>query len=165
MHKHLIIIALVLLAMPMFAQTIETVDVKQAPNGPFTTTTNECTINGNVENGQKVGIWIEYFNGNSYLPKKIASYEKNKLHGLYVEIDKTGAITKKAEYKHGLLDGQMSEWYRGGRLSKLNSYKNGEKDGLQITCYEKGGNLEEAVYKNGLRNGLTVWYYEGGGRR
>ena len=54
MRKSLIIFAMALFAMPLFAQTIETVDVKQAPNGPFTTTTNECTINGNVENGQKV---------------------------------------------------------------------------------------------------------------
>lgn len=162
MRKTLIIIALVVFAMPMFAQTIETVDVAKAKDGKFTMKAGDCTIEGNVVNGQKEGTWIEYFNSNTYLPKKIANYEKGKLNGVFMEIDKTGSITKVAEYKNDKLNGQVSEWYRGGRLSKLNTYKDGIMDGEQILCYEKGGNLEVANYKNGYRNGLTTWYYEGG---
>ena len=37
MRKTLIIIAMALFAMPMFAQTIESVDVSKAQNGMFTT--------------------------------------------------------------------------------------------------------------------------------
>ena len=86
MRKTLIIIAMALFAMPMFAQTIETVDVKKAPDGKFTASGNDCTIEGQVQNGQKMGTWIEYYSG-TYLPKKIVNYENGKKNGIFVEID------------------------------------------------------------------------------
>lgn len=162
MRKTLIIIAFVMFVMPIFAQSIETVDVTKAPNGKFTASAGDCTIEGMVLNGQKEGTWMEYYTGNIYLPKRIVNYEKGKKNGIYVEIDKTGSLTKKAEYKNDVLDGQVSEWFRGGRLSKLNTYKNGQLDGQQILCYEKGANLEVSNYKNGQRDGLSTWYYESG---
>ena len=164
MRKILIITMLALFAMPMFAQTIESVDVSKAPNGPFKSNGGDCTIEGTVMNGKKVGTWTEYFI-NTYLPKKIVNYENGQMNGIFIEIDKTGSITKKAEYKNNELHGQVSEWYRGGRLSKLNTYKNGKLDGKQILCYEKGGDLEVSEYKDGARNGLTTWYYEDGQKK
>ena len=131
MRKTLIIIAMVLFSMPMFAQTIESVDVSKAPNGRFTSKGNDCTIEGMVQNGKKEGTWIEYFL-DSYLPKKIVNYVNGKKNGIFIEIDKTGSITQKAEYKNDVLDGQASEWYRGGRLSKVHTYKNGQLDGEQV---------------------------------
>ena len=164
MRKTLIIIAMALFAMPMFAQTIETVDVKKAPDGKFTASGNDCTIEGQVQNGQKMGTWIEYYSG-TYLPKKIVNYENGKKNGIFVEIDKTGSITKKAEYKDDVLDGQMSEWYRGGRLSKMHTYKNGQLEGQQVICYEQGGNLEVSHYKEGQRDGVTTWFDEKGNKK
>ena len=119
MRKILIITFMALFAIPVFGQTIESVDVSKAINGKFSTTAGDCTIEGNVVNGKKEGTWIEYFNNNSYLPKKMVNYINGKRNGIYVEIDKTGSITKKAEYRNDMLDGQYSEWYRGGRLSKI----------------------------------------------
>ena len=165
MRKNLIIIVMVLLAMPIFAQTIETVDVTKAPNGKFVATGNDCKIEGTVMNGLKEGTWIEYFTNPDFLPKKIVSYEKGKKNGAFVEIDKTGSITKKMEYKNDQLDGQASEWFRGGRLSKLNTYKDGKLDGQQILCYEKGGNLEVSNYKAGERDGATTWFDESGKKK
>jgi len=165
MRKTLIIIAMALFAMPMFAQTIEKVDVSKAPNGKFRTKFNGSVVEGTVMNGKKVGSWIEYFNNNEYLPKTIVNYEDGKMNGTYVEIDKTGSISKKSEYKNDVLDGETSEWYRGGRLSKLNTYKNGKLDGKQILCYEKGGNLEVAEYKDGNRDGESSWFYESGQKK
>lgn len=165
MRKNLIIIVLAFFAMPMLAQTIESVDVSKAPNGKFTTTAHDGIIEGTVMNGLKEGTWIEYFSSVAYLPKRIVCFEKGKKNGVCLELDKTGSITKKAEYKNDMLDGQVSEWFRGGRLSKLNTYKNGLEDGEQILCYEKGGNLEVANYKDGQRNGLTTWYYESGNKK
>ena len=165
MRKTLIIITMALFAMPMFAQTIESVDVSKAPNGKFSTPAGECTIEGMVKNGQKEGTWIAYYTSNEYLPKQIVNYVNGKRNGVLVEIDKTGSITKKAEYKNDVLDGQVSEWFRGGRLSKVNTYKNGKLDGRQILCYEKGGNLEVSNYKDGARDGLTTWYYESGQKK
>lgn len=154
-----------LFAMPMFAQTVESVDVSKAPDGKFTTKAGDCSIEGTVLNGKKVGTWMEYFNKTTYLPKKIVNYENGKRNGIYVEIDNTGSITKKAEYKDDVLDGQVSEWFRGGRLSKLHTYKNGQLDGRQILCYEQGGNLEVSEYKDGQRNGETVWFDEKGNKK
>lgn len=165
MRKNLIIIILAFFAMPMLAQTIESVDVSKAPNGKFTTTVSDGIIQGTVVNGQKEGTWIEYFGSNTYLPKRILCFEKGKRNGISMELDKTGSITKKAEYKDDMLDGQVSEWYRGGRLSKLNTYKKGIMDGEQILCYEKGGNLEVSNYKDGQRDGVTTWFYENGNKK
>ena len=165
MRKNLIIIALVLFAAPMFAQTIETVDVAKAPDGLFKATAPDCTIEGMVVNGKKEGTWMEYFNSNTYLPKKIVNYHNGKRNGVYVEIDKTGSISKKAEYKDDMLDGQLSKWYRGGRLAELHTYKQGVMEGQQILCYEKGGNLEVSNYKNGVRDGETSWFDEKGGKK
>ena len=165
MRKNLIIIILAFFSMPLFSQTIESVDVSKAPNGTFKTTSHDCTIEGTVNNGKKVGTWMEYYISNTYLPKRIINYVDGKRNGAYIEIDKTGSLTKKAEYKNDVLDGQVSEWYRGGRLSKLNTYKDGKLDGTQILCYEKGGNLEVSEYKNDKRDGLTTWYYENGQKK
>ena len=165
MRKTLIIIAMALFTMPMLAQTIETVDVSKAPNGKFTTAAYDYTIEGTVKNGLKEGTWIEYFSSNTYLPKKIVNYQNGKKNGIFIEIDKTGSITKKAEYKNDVLEGEASEWFRGGRLSKVNTYKNGKLDGQQILCYEKGGNLEVSQYKDGARDGLTTWFYESGQKK
>ena len=165
MRKTLIITMMALFAMPMFAQTIESVDISKAKDGKFTTSSGEFTIEGYVQNGKKVGTWVEYFNSPAYLPKKIVSYENGKRNGAYVELDKTGSITKKAEYKNDELEGQISEWFRGGRLSKLNTYKNGKLDGKQILCYEQGGNLEMSEYKDGQRDGETIWYDEKGNKK
>ena len=162
MRRNLIIMALVLLSTALFAQNIETLDVTKAKNGKFTTKVNNCTIEGQVVNGLKEGTWIEYFPNNSYLPKTIVNFDKGKRNGIYLELDKTGSITKKAEYQDDMLEGQVSEWYRGGRLSKMNTYKHGVMDGPQILCYERGGNLEVAMYENGYRNGLTTWFSESG---
>lgn len=165
MNKTLIVIILTLFATPIFAQNIENVDVTKLPDGPYKGNGGDCSIEGMVKGGQKTGAWIEYYNSNEYLPKRIVNYENGQRNGVYVEIDRTGSITKKAEYKNDQLDGQVSEWYRGGRLSKLNTYKKGQMHGKQILCYEKGGNLEVSEYKNGKRDGLTTWYYENGARK
>jgi len=165
MKKTLIVMMLALFAMPLFAQNIESVDAKKLPDGLYKGKGGDCSIEGMVKNGQKTGAWIEYYLSNEYLPKRIVNFENGKRNGVYVEIDKTGSLTKKAEYKNDQLEGQVSEWYRGGRLSKLNTYKDGQMDGRQILCYEKGGNLEVAEYKNGKRDGLTIWYYESGAKK
>ena len=165
MRKNLIIIMLVMFATTMFAQTIETVDVSKAPSGAYRTNTSDGTMEGTVVNGHKDGTWIEYFASPAYLPKRIINYKNGKRDGVYLELDKTGSITKKAEYKNDKLNGQCSEWFRGGRLSKLNTYKDDVLEGQQILCYEKGGNLEVSNYKNGKRDGLTTWYYEKGTKK
>ena len=78
MRKTLIIIIMAMFAMPMFAQTIETIDVKKAPNGPFKAVMGDYTIECTVLNGQKQGTWIEYYNSNTYLPKKIVHFVNGK---------------------------------------------------------------------------------------
>lgn len=164
MRKLLTIILLTCLSAPTFAQDIETVEVKNAPNGKFTLALPDRVIEGMVANGLKEGTWVEYSSG-SFLPRHIVNYENGKKNGVFVEIDKTGSIVKKASYKNDVLDGQVCEWFRGGRLTSMNTYKNGQLDGEQIACYEKGGKLEVSNYKDGLRDGLTTWFYESGQKK
>ena len=48
MRKNLIIIMLALFTMPVFAQTIESVDVSKSPNGVFKASAGDCSIEGTV---------------------------------------------------------------------------------------------------------------------
>ena len=146
-------------------QTIESVNVSNSPDGPFSMTKNNGSrpiIVGTVANGKKDGQWIEYFESDNHLPNRMMSYVNGRKNGLYIEIDKTGALVRKAEYKDDILHGESCTWYRGGRLAKMNTYKDGQMDGSQIICYERGGNQEVSNYKEGQRDGVTTWYDENG---
>ena len=165
MRKSLMFLAVAMMfSVAMSAQNAETVNVAGAPNGKFSAVGNDCTIQGQVLNGQKEGTWIEYFTGDSFLPKRVITYQNGKKNGVYIEIDKTGSITKQAEYKDDQLNGQVSSWFRGGRLSKMNTYNMGVMEGRQIMCYEKGGVQEESFYLKGQRNGVCTWYDENGNK-
>ncbi len=162
-----IVAAFLMLSASGTSQTIESVNVATSPDGPFSLTKNNGSrpvIVGTVAEGKKDGQWIEYFEGDNFLPNRIVHYEKGKKNGLYIEIDKTGALVRKAEYKDNVLHGEECAWYRGGRLSKMNTYKNGQMHGNQVLCYERGGNQEVANYKEGRRDGLTTWYDENGNK-
>ena len=155
------------MAFPMFAQTIESVDVSKAPDGAFKAETREYSIEGNVVKGQKDGVWYELYQNKDrmFLPKKMVSYQNGKRNGLYIEIDNTGGITQRAEYLNDQLHGSVYTWYKGGHLSEMKSYKNGVLDGKQMLCYDRGGTQEEAEYKDGKRHGVTTWYNEAGNKR
>ena len=62
MRRTLIITILALFAMPIFAQNIESVDVAKAPNGKFTTTIHESTIEGTVYRVSNVFLshWLKH---------------------------------------------------------------------------------------------------------
>lgn len=165
MRKNLMVLAAaMLLSAVTLAQNAETISVAGAPDGKFTAKGNDCKIEGQVVNGQKEGSWVEYFNGDKYLPKRVVTFVHGQKNGLYMEIDNVGSITKQAEYKDDQLNGQVCCWYRGGRLSKMNTYKMGVLDGHQILCYEKGGIQEESNYVNGKRDGISTWYDENGNK-
>lgn len=155
------------MAVQMFAQTVESVDVSSASEGYFTTNTREYTIEGNVVKGQKDGVWYELYKDNSRkdIPKKIVTYAKGKREGLYMEIDNTGAITKKANYKNDELDGILYTWYKGGYPSLMQTYKNGVLNGKQIKYYDRASIQEEAEYLNGVRHGMTTWFNESGNKK
>ena len=155
------------MAVQMYAQTIETADVSNAPDGYFTTDTREYTIEGNVVKGQKDGVWYELYKDNSRkdIPKKVVTYTKGKREGLYMEIDNTGAITKKANYKNDELDGYLYTWYKGGYPALMQTYKNGALDGKCIKYYDRAGVQEEAEYLDGSRHGVTTWFDDAGHKK
>lgn len=163
MRRTLLFAAAMMLSVFGMAQTAETIDVSKSPDGPFTINTAELEITGQVVNGKKEGTWMETFvKDDNFLPHRVIHFKNDKKNGLYIEIDKTGAITKKADYKDDQPNGVSCQWYRGGRLFKKDSYKEGILDGEQIQCYEQGGRQEVATYKDGKREGQTTWYDQDG---
>ena len=155
------------IAVQMLAQTVESVDVSNAPEGFFTADTREYKIEGNVVKGQKDGVWYELYKDNSRkdIPKKIVTYAKGKREGLYMELDNTGSITKKANYRNDELDGFLYTWYKGGYPALMQTYKNGALAGKHIKYYDRAGVQEESEYLNGLRHGVTTWFDDSGHKK
>ena len=155
------------IAVQMLAQTVESVDVSNAPEGFFTADTREYKIEGNVVKGQKDGVWYELYKDNSRkdIPKKIVTYAKGKREGLYMELDNTGAITKKANYRNDELDGFLYTWYKGGYPALMQTYKNGALAGKHLKYYDRAGVQEESEYLNGLRHGVTTWFDDSGHKK
>ncbi len=162
MHKSLILLAIVMLfSLGSMAQNIETQMVKNFPDGHFSQTMGRFIIEGEVLDEMKEGNWYEIF-AEKHLIHRMIQFHQSKKNGIYLEIDETGALVKKAEYIDDQLNGASYTWYRGGRLSQMNNYKNGLLDGEQIQCYEEGSNREISYYKEGKRDGLTTWYDQSG---
>lgn len=165
MRKNVIIAAAALLfSLVASAQNLETLDVSHEPEGPAKIEKGDYIFTGTVKNGLKQGTWYEIY-ASKQLIHKVVVFEQGYRNGLYMEIDETGTLVKKAEYADDLLDGVSYTWYRGGRLSGMNTYKRGILDGEQVKCYEQGGTQEIANYKDGIRDGATTWFDQSGNKK
>lgn len=164
MRKELILFAAAMLfSLLAGAQNTEVLDVTRAKDGSYVNTQGNFLIEGQVKNGLKEGTWYEIF-PDKMLIHRVIQFEKGVMNGLYMEVDETGSLVKKAEYANGKLNGACYTWFRGGRLSGKNTYKDDVLEGEQIKCYDQGGNQEVSEYKNGLRDGLTTWFDQEGNK-
>lgn len=165
MRKGIIMLAAAMLfSLVSFAQNLETVDVSKESDGLYSRKFGDILIEGQVKNGQKDGVWCEYYVKKEML-HRMAQYQKGKLNGVYIEVDELGALLCKKEYVDDKLEGSAYVWASGGRLTQKNTYKKGEFHGEQFLYYDNGNSQEISNYKNGKRDGVTTWYNREGAKR
>lgn len=141
--------------------------------------TGQLMVKGKVENGQKIGTWIMYFeNGKT---KEEGIYENEiyrttnswDFHGNQNIIDGQGfykAFYPDGEYiletgiiESGLREGEWKLYYESPDVVyQVQNYKNGKLTGVQKIYFESNQLYSSGEMKNGLREGEWSWYFENG---
>lgn len=112
---------------------------------------------GTIANGLKQGSW-SFFEAEGYVPKQVITYQDGKKHGLYMELDPFGRITKMAHYKLDELHGPYAE-YRASIPQKTANYREGKLHGILRVHTLTNGKVNRSIsYKNGVEDGPMRWY-------
>lgn len=80
-------------------------------------------IEGHLDkNGQKTGLWREYYNSGKLAA--ISLYMYGKLHGYYKSFHENGNVWAVGNYNHGNKDGEFEIFNPQGKLILLHHYEN-----------------------------------------
>lgn len=107
-------------------------------HGPFRQWSKDGVViaDGNYENGERDGQWLENFPDGS--PKAMTTYSV------------------------GVRDGDWKTWFDNGNVSGEGSYADGRKDGKATFYYEDGTRKAEGTWKNDVKVGKsTNWHSDG----
>lgn len=111
-------------------------------NDPFTgivikkLDNEQILISGSYKDGQKNGIWTEYF--------------------------RNGQIEKQEEYNNGVYNGVVEKYIENGTKLSHEYYKNNELDGKCEYFSNNGILIKSAIYSNNILNGEFIENYENG---
>ena len=128
----------------------ESLHYKKFTDVPFTGKVTG-TGQGKLENGERVGPWVNYHNNGQLYYK--GTYKNGKRDGPWVRYHDNGQLYYKGTYKNDKRDGPWVRYHDNGQLSSKRTYKNGKKDGLWVR-YTKDGTVDEeytGTYKDGVR--------------
>jgi antitoxin component YwqK of YwqJK toxin-antitoxin module len=117
---------------------------------------------GNYKNGAKEGQWLTYFGGN-YL-RIVENFEKDKLSGAVLELDRWGRLISERYYSNGILNGPSKTFTSDGFFTSYAEYRDGKLNGVKRAYYENTPDkvMEEAYYKDDQKNGLSKWLTQEG---
>ena len=87
-------------------------------------------IMGNLKNGKKNGIWIEWHNYGRRLQET---------------------------YKNGVLDGFVSIYYMNGQKEWRHTYNNGVLEGNYTRWHKNGKRAIDGFFENGIPVGIWAW--------
>ena len=79
---------------------------------------------GSYKNGQKEGVWFNYFPGGR-IPCVTTTYKNGKLDGKMTELDRRGNVISETDYKDGLKHGKMKIFDKKGKVVKELEFENG----------------------------------------
>jgi antitoxin component YwqK of YwqJK toxin-antitoxin module len=100
---------------------------------------DEKLMEGEYSNGEKDGLWTEWWP--------------------YTDIKKKKSETP---YINGKIHGQVVKWYSNGKIAEQINYINGEKHGLYQEFHYNGSKREEGLFVNGKRHKLwRMWRSDG----
>jgi len=140
-------------------------------------------INRYDENGNKIGLWKEFWPGDDYITKTEISYRNGIIDGYAKYYDKEGNLSKIEKYVNGVLmvdPPELAEfeiktdYYPDGSIKTIGSYKDGvaegmrrdySKDGKIIAGYilHKGRIIGKGIIdENGLKQGPWKEFYMSG---
>ncbi len=116
---------------------------------------------GELYQGKLSGTWVKYDDSKQTI-QTISSFVDGMRHGLYLEFDKLGKVSKQARYASDQLDGLMVEYGRNTRKEKEANYKDGQLHGFYRE-YNSGGKMtKEVEYKDGKQDGYMRYYNDEG---
>lgn len=120
----------------------------------------QVEIEGFVENGKKIGQWIQYTpEGDIAL---INNYIDGLLEGTAMRMTYRNQVDLKTTYHRNMLNGPWTS-YKYGKIIEQRNYVNDKLDGVVKTFDERTFKLKQEVqYKNGLQDGYFRYYDEEG---
>ena len=141
--------------------TVNRVDVSGLKQGRWIVA-GQFEARGNYNNGNKEGQWLTYFAGN-YL-RIVENYEKDKLSGAVLELDRWGRLISERYFTKGILNGLSKTFTSDGFFTSYAEYRDGKLNGVKKTYYENTPDkvMEEAFYKDDQKNGLSKWLTQEG---
>ena len=100
-------------------------------------------IDGQYINGDKSGLWIEYFREGSKM--RMFDVNENGKNGSISEWYKNGVKKIRGEYFHGQKDGVWTAWYSNGVKESIVTYNQGKQEGIFSCFYENGNKKSEGI--------------------
>jgi uncharacterized protein len=112
-------------------------------------------------NGQKTGLWIEYYEGDKILRK--INYKDGLKNGEEITYHRNGQVNSIANFYNGFLHGAWKKWHENGALDEVGEYKGGKAEGRWVYYFYSGNKRRfEGYYKQNLRDSHWVEYFENG---
>lgn len=120
----------------------------------------QIEIEGFVEDGKKVGQWIQYNQGGEIV--LINNYIDGMLEGAAMRMSFRNQVDLKTTYQKNKLHGPWTS-YKYGKVIEQRNYVNDKLEGLVRTFDDRTFKLRQEVqYKNGLQHGYFRYYDDEG---
>ena len=107
-------------------------------------------IQGSFRNGKKHGVWVEY-DRDGRVSKKVTN--KNGKEDTYVEnrYYDNGQLHSKVTYKDGNRDGPWVYYHKDGQLRYKGNWKDDKRDGPWVSYHYNGQLKFKGTFKNGVK--------------
>lgn len=150
-------------------------------NGTYKLFSNENKLlqKGSVENGLRIGKWVNYFENGEKCEEGIYEQDIYKLSNVWdsqgEQLVKDGfgeyisyytddeLIYEIGEIENGLREGPWKVYFESSDIiNQEQNYLNGKLNGLQKIYYESGELYAAGEMKDGIQEGEWNWYYKNG---
>ena len=113
--------------------------------------------------GVKNGVHKEFFNnGNIKIDGQYINGDKS---GLWIEYFREGGTMRMFYAKENRKDGSISEWYKNGEKKLHGKYFQGRKQGLWTAWYPNGVKESVITYNQGEQEGVFSYFYDNGNKK
>ena len=118
------------------------------------------TCEGNFDNGDKVGLWIYYYDDK--LIKSLFNYEKDSLNGKSINYFKNGNISSEGDFLKGKKNGVWVYNKENNDRNYEETYIDGKQNGIYISYFDNKKIYEKGFMVDGWKNGRWLTnYYDG----
>lgn len=121
---------------------------------------------GKYENSKEVGLW-KYFDEKNTRLNRIVNFKNGILHGSYVSFyNENGKIYDEGNYLDGNQVGLWKAHFLDGSIARIENYNSiGERHGTYIIYFKSGKIQSISDFENGNRIGKYVEYFDNGNVR